>query len=268
MSVAGIITRSGKLLSTKEAIRIAHDEGHVDRYPFLILESMLKSYRPSGPTASMVAGGAWRRCVLENLIEHYIDPKGSVALTRGTLVHGGVELIRTDRAVLREERLTAALPNYSEVVVSGQIDNYVVARNRLEDVKTARRIPEHMPDYHAFQLATYSWLLRWNGYPVETAAILYISWDSIFYVDTIMYEGEPIPVIQHPLFKYEALFEGDYYLGWDVINRGLTEHIVPSTQNCNLNWCRYCPVKFACDRIDVNGEQIIPGNYDQKEYYD
>ena len=264
--IAGIITRNG-LLPTEGALEVAYNQGHVDQYPYIILESMLKSYRPKGATASMVAGGSYRQQVLKNLVSYYINPKDHIAMTRGTLVHGGVELIKTDKAAIRERRLKANLPNYTEVEVSGQIDLYYPNRNRLEDVKTAKRIPNHIPDYHLFQLAVYHWLLRWNDYQVDDIAILYISWDSIFYIDTTLYEGEPIPAIKHPLLKYEALFEGDYYYGWEIITRGIKERIVPSTMDCNIHWCRNCPVKWACDAVPVEGGPINPAEFDQREYY-
>jgi hypothetical protein len=264
--IVGIITRSG-LMSIQGALDLAYDQGHVDQYPYIILESMLKSYRPKGATASMVSGGSFRQQVLKALVDYYINPKDHIAMTRGTLIHGGVELVKTDRAAIRERRLKAELPNYGEVQVSGQIDLYYPNRNRLEDIKTAKIIPSHIPDYHLFQLAVYKWLLCWNGYQVDTVAILYISWDSIFYVDTTMHEGKPIKAINHPLLQYEQMFEWEFYYGWEIITRGTKERIVPSTQQCNLHWCRSCPVKWACDRIDPHGGQINPAEFDQRELY-
>lgn len=265
--IEGIILDNGKLMDSDEVLRVSYDEGHVDSIPFIVFASLMRPHKVTIPTASTISAGAWRKAVLQKIIKHYIRPEDCIPMVRGTLVHGGLETIEIDRAMIREERYKANLPSYPEVMVSGQVDQYNPKFKRLEDAKTTRNVPNDIPDYHLMQLATYAWLLRWNGYEVYHVAINYVSWYEIKQVDTTFYADKSIKASQHPLLKDESEFESAYYTGWDVINRGYTDNIVPSMAYCNLNWCAKCPLKWACDRIDVHGGQINPEEFDQKEYY-
>jgi hypothetical protein len=261
----GIVRADGWLQSTADALGEAASLGSVDGYPFTILSKMLKSYHSTGPTASTIASTTWRRSVLENIVDYYARPEALWPMLRGTLVHTGLEgNIATGEKLIKEKRLTAAMPDYRDITLSGQIDLYYPAYGRLEDYKTCMSIPNFIKDEHAFQLAMYWWLLRWAGYVPQSAVIDYISWTELRQVGVISQARGFVPVVQHPMFTEEKAFQDRVAYGYRILDAGYTHNRVPSMSDCNNNYCRNCPVKQACDKIAVVGETIYPEAYEQK----
>ena len=176
----GIVRVDGTLQPTIDALAEAAEQGHVDGFPFTIIAKMLKAYHSTGPTASTIASTTWRRSVLEHIVDYYAKPEALWPMLRGSLVHSGLEGdVSTAQRLIKEKRLTARMPDYPNITLSGQIDVYFPEYGRLEDYKTCMTIPSYIKDEHAFQLAMYYWLLRWAGYDVREAVINYISWSDM-----------------------------------------------------------------------------------------
>lgn len=267
LPVVGIITQDGCLLDADEALKEATREGNVDGYPLTILAQMLSGYTNKNPSASQIAGGAWRRTVLENLLDFYVYPDYCVAQLRGTLFHAGLASVKLpwNTSVLSEKRYTFPLRTRKGATISGQIDVYYPQYHRLEDYKTCSEVPAVIKGEHLLQLAVYFWLLRWAGQTVESAVIDYISWNDMRQVALAEMPNNTVaPAVQHPFFQDEAAFTDEIDEGYGVLETGFKKCLVPSMRHCNRLWCRRCSVKWACDRIAVKGEVIVPGNYTQK----
>ena len=264
----GIVRKNGSLQDTASVLAEAAVFGHVDGYPLPILAQMLKVRPPIGPSASQIASITWRRVVLERLLDYYAPPRTLTAMLRGTLIHKGLEgtVFPKQVKVLTEHRLHSALPHHKEVSISGQIDVYYPAHHRLEDYKTCGTIPSLIPEEHLAQLAVYYWLLRWAGYTVDSVAIDYVSWDDMQQVVLAQLPDKTVQkAIAHPFFQNEELFENLILDGWRVLDNGFTNCEVPGMDNCNNNWCRYCPLKWACDGVAVVGETIDPADFVQED---
>ena len=266
----GIITVDGVFIPSQDALAYAAKDGHVGGIPLAALVKMLDVWDVQHPSASQIAGGAWRRTVLEHILDYYAPPQSLVAMLRGSLIHKGLESLPFPKGlkVIQEKRLKCLMPGHKDIVLSGQIDLYFPTEHRLEDFKTAQKIPAVLKHEHTLQLAIYCWLLRWAGYTVDWVAIDYFSWDEMRQVDQVLTEprGNPKPAIEHPLFVNQEYFEGVVEEGYTTLDLGFQHNVVPAMSDCNLDWCRNCPVKYACDIIDVGGEQINPEEYRQEDY--
>lgn len=112
---------------------------------------------------------------------------------RGSLVHGSMENFKEHEQSLDyliERRLYGNVPrdDGSLIEVSGQIDNFHISGKKLNDWKTTSLIYEAKlpkPD-HVKQLWVYAWLLRENGYEVESA--------ELFYIDAKRTYSAPVPL--------------------------------------------------------------------------
>ncbi len=265
----GLIRKDGSLQTTDRVLNEAALFGEVDGYPLSVLAGMLNTYKTKGPSASQIASVTWRRAVLERIVDYYTYPESQLPLLRGSLVHKGLEGISLPSSVpsKREIRLRSYLPHHKSIMVSGQIDIYYPEQRRLEDYKTCTRIPESIKDDHLVQLAVYYWLLKWSGEEVERVAIDYIGWDVMQQIDIAeMPDGSIAKAIEHPYFQDMAMFETIIKTGYDVLEAGFNANVVPSMGQCNYNYCRYCPLKWACDRILATGETIDPEDYKQEDY--
>lgn len=268
MPLKGIIRTDGTLMPTVEVLEEAAFYGHVDGYPLAVLAKLLEVWKSRGPSASSIASSTWRRMVLERIVDYYAPPRSRMALLRGSLIHNGLERIKLPRMeVMKERQLRSPLPSRKDIVLSGKIDVYFPKQHRLEDYKTCARVPDLIKPDHIFQLAVYSWLLKWANYDVQHVAIDYIAWDDMRQCTEVEDDdGEVILADDHPLVTDEACFECAAIEGWEILNDGFTNCVVPSMQDCVRAYCRYCPLKWACDRIAVRGEQIDPEDFDQEEY--
>jgi hypothetical protein len=261
--ILGLIDNRGITTPRTTVLTQAYQNGHFEGYPFLALSQLMDDSHPRGPTASQIAGGSWRQVVLTGLLDYYLNPGDVMPMLRGSVMHLGLEAIMPKGAnIMKERRLEG---EFAGRPISGQVDLYYPDYARLEDWKTCKTIPKVIKNSHLIQLAIYAWLLKLNGFPVESAAINYANWYEFASRGWTEIKGEAIPVADHPIFKEEAEFEKVFAPGWDVISKGFQEHIIPSTQHCVLSYCTYCPVKWACDLIHVDGEQIRPEVFDQEE---
>ena len=249
-------------------LHYAELNGSVMGLPYTVLAQMLEPYDNEHPSASQIAGGMFRRCVLERLLPYYANPSILIAMLRGTLMHKGLleVVVPSNLSVMRERRLTVHLPNYPKVILSGQIDAYYGHSKRLEDYKTCTKIPLYIKEDHVYQLAFYCWFLRWSEYEVDSAAINYIAWDSIRQVtNAMMPDGHIDWVMKHPHLYDQEVFEDDAYCSWLILNDGYMNGVVPSKTHCQSQWCNWCPVKWACDIIPSQGLTIDPQDYDQRK---
>jgi len=257
----------GKLQSKEEVLNEAALFGHIDLYPLPILTRMFHEHKTNGPSASQIAGGAYRRTVLERIIPYYARPRSLMAMLRGTLIHAGLQ--ETDMSdntkVIAEKRYHAQVPG-TDFTISGQVDVYYPEHRRLEDYKTCQRIPSVIKEAHVFQLAVYYWLLVWNNVPVERAVIDYVSWDDVAQLSLAELPDDSIgDIMNHPIFKDESLFIDAVNSVWHILNDGFEFNYVPSMSDCNLSYCRYCPVKWACDRMPSDGGPVDPEDYVQEK---
>jgi len=221
------------------------------------------------PSASVIASSSWRRSVLEALLEYYVRIPDRYPLVRGTLFHSGFEALQAPAGVelIREKRMQVQIPKYEERILSGQIDLYYPQHRRLEDYKTCTQIPNLILPDHIVQLAVYYWLLTWHGFAVDSVAINYLSWHDCRQVSRTEFRGgSEGEAIGHVLFQNETYFIQYVVDGWDVLENGYARNEVPSTKECDLRYCRTCPVKWACDQVDVWGEVINPANFRQEDY--
>lgn len=267
--IRGLIRRDGTLLDTQDALREAALHGHVDGYPLPVLVMALRDYPRKRPSASIIASVTWRRAVLEAIVDYYVFVADRYAMIRGSLIHNGLGMLKVPEGVevIREKRLRVAIPKFPEKILSGQIDLYYPQHARLEDHKTCTQIPSCIKPDHLAQLAVYYWLLIWHGYPVESVAINYISWhDCCQLTQAELEDGTVGEAIGHKLFQKEHAFIEYVVEGWDVLEAGFLNNEVPSIKECDTRYCRDCPVKWACDQIDVWGEVIDPSEFKQRDF--
>ena len=265
----GIVREDGTLQDTASVLGEAAVFGHVDGYPLPILAQMLNVRPPIGPSASQIASITWRRIVLERILDYYAHPRALTAMLRGTLIHKGLQgtAFPSHVKVVTERRLRSTLLHRKDITISGQIDVYYPAHHRLEDYKTCGTIPSVISDEHLVQLAVYYWLLCWAGYTVDSVAIDYIAWDDMRQVSHAVMPDKSIQkAVAHPYFQDVEAFEKLIIEGWEVLNSGFIDYVVPGMDSCNNNWCRYCPLKWACDRIAVEGAVITPADFVQEDY--
>jgi hypothetical protein len=263
--LVGIIKKDGSLMPTYDVLKEGEETGFVDGYPTIVLRKMLISDHTSQISASQIAGGTWRRTVLERLVDYYASPRSLWPMLRGTIIHEGLQAIvpvsAIERGLMVEKRLRASLPQHRNIILSGQIDIYNPFTHRLEDYKSTSRVPQTIKYEHLFQLAIYAWLLRWNEYEVDSAVINYILWDEIATLDSTLYGNEVIPCVEHPLFTDSDYFQETVKKGYDTLYKGYTPLPSPLYQGLQHNYCRNCSVKSACDRISPNGAQINPKDF-------
>lgn len=273
MPIVGMICQDGTLLKTEDALKEAIKNGHVDGYELSIVTTMLAPGNHSDrPSASVIAGGAWRRSVLEHVLDYYVVPDDQTAMLRGTIMHSGFERLKYPRGVRieKERRLVAHLPGADkDKTISGQLDVFYVDSGRLVDHKTTKSPPSIIREEHVYQLAVYVWLARWSGYTVKDAGINYVGWSGIQYVDSVEWDKRIIRAIDHPLLSDETVFVQWVSYGYNVLSAGYCaskrgRHLVPSMRDCNTMWCASCPLKWACDRIAAEGEEIDPSEFKQE----
>jgi len=275
MPIIGMILKNGTLVKTADALATALRVGHIDGYPYAILNMLIQGgFHSVNPTASAIAGGALRRTVLEHILDFYVCPADRIPMMRGSLIHTGMEkaIPQTKELHVAEVRLSADIPGkYKGRKLSGKLDRLYIKEGRLIDYKTASRPPEVMYEAHVFQLAVYAWLARWSGYTINDIAIVYIGWNSVSYVDACELDGKLIRAIEHPLLTDEALFiEWVSYI-WTTLKIGFTpdkegRYLVPGRDECNTRWCQNCAVRWACDRILDVGGIIDPKDFMPEEY--
>lgn len=263
--LVGLIRQNGALQLKEEALNEAKLFGHIDGYPLPVITRMFAEHLGNSPSASQIAGQAYRRTILEKIISFYAKPRSLMAMLRGTLIHAGLQGTRIEGTkVITEKRYTYTIPD-SHIKLSGQVDVYYPEHRRLEDYKTCQNIPQIIKEEHAFQLAVYAWLLRWNGLPVDKAVIDYVSWDDTQQLAMAeMPDGSVNDAVMHPYFKDEDYFIEAITGAWEILNAGFTEYYVPGMNYCNRAYCRYCSVKQFCDSIDYTGETIKPSEYIQE----
>ncbi|KKN12710.1 hypothetical protein LCGC14_1013680 [marine sediment metagenome] len=267
--IKGIIRPGGELMLKDAAIAEAIQMGNLDGYPLLIVTAALNDWKRTNPSASQIAGGSWRRSVLEATIAYYIKIGDRMPLLRGSLIHKGFEGFRSPPGVqlIREKTMRAHLPKFPEMKLSGTIDLYYPAAMRIEDYKTCSKMPKLVKPAHVWQLATYAWLLRWNGYAVKHGAINYQSWrDCLQLSRTLDESGSEISIAEAKLFCDEQFFVQETGKVWIILKAGYTDYDIPSMVECNTNWCRGCAVKWACDQIDRWGGVIDPADYSHEDY--
>lgn len=267
--IRGVVRSDGALVEKEEALREAALTGHFEGWPLLVVAAALREYPHKGPSASSIASTSWRRWVLENLLDYYVPLESRYPLIRGTFVHSGFQAFKAPEGVtlIREKRMRIQVPKYEEIVLSGQVDLFYPDHNRLEDYKTCSHMPDYISDDHLVQLAVYAWLLRWHNFAVEKAAINYVGWHDCRHVFVAkMEDGSLGQAIGHRLMQDEQHFIEHIVEGWEVLYTGWKNHDVPPTMDCNLHYCQYCPVKWACDQIDVWGERINPGEFNQVDF--
>ena len=261
----GLIRQDGALQLKEEAIAEAQLFGQVDGYSLPIITRMFAEHTAKSPSASQIAGQAYRRTVLEKIISFYAKPLSLMAMLRGTLIHAGLQSTNLQGIrVITEHRYTYTIPG-TTIKLSGQVDVYYPEHRRLEDYKTCQNIPQIIKEEHVLQLAIYYWLLRWNGLPVDKAVIDYISWGDTQQLSLAeMPDGSVNDVVMHPYFKDESYFVETITKAWHILNDGFEEYYVPGMNFCNRSYCRYCTLKWACDRIDYTGEIIEPSEFVQE----
>lgn len=273
MPIVGMIHSDGTFIKTADALKEAIEKGHVDGYELSILTTMLEpGNRSDRPTASTIAGGAWRRSILEHILNYFVTPADQAAMLRGTIMHSGFERLQYPSGVKleKERRLVAQLPGaHKDRTISGQLDVFYIESGRLVDHKTTKSPPNVIRREHIYQLAVYVWLARWSGYTVKEAGINYVGWDDIRYVDVADFDGRQVKAIDHPLLADEAVFVQWVSYGYNILSSGYQkskrgQYLIPSMRDCNTTWCANCPVKWACDRISVDGEEIDPTEFTQE----
>lgn len=262
--IAGLQDPFGGLHDSMEILGVSDVVGHWNGYPHMMLAKILAPYKTNRyrPSASIIAGGSWRRSVLERLLSYYPKMEQVYPMLRGTLVHAGLEAFSAP-GVEKEVFLHADIPG-EDKVLTGKADVYVPRYKRLIDWKTASRIPTHIKPAHLFQLAIYAWLLRWMDHPVEAVAINYVGWKQATYVN-ISKDGKP--ACEHPLLRDDAYFIEQLMDGYNILEQGFRNERLPSMSECNIKWCSYCAVKWACDQMPVEGGFIgVNTSMDQHEY--
>lgn len=267
MPVIGVIRKDGTLQKTKDVFKEAKEYGEVDGYGLGFLSVALKDYAPVSPSASVIAGGAYRQNVLQRLVDYYINIEDSMAMIRGTLIHSGYENVKYPRGIktLSEKSYKVTLPFGDNWELSGKVDKYVVDSRTLIDYKTCTKVPDIMKDYHLKQLAIYTFLSRENDVPVDWVQIEYQAWnDAKVVTDCELPDGSIAPAIEHPLFT-----DRDYFLDWIIepytlIKEGYDNFIVPPKVFNPFE--KYSPVRWVSDRFPAAGGIIVPELWKQEDF--
>jgi hypothetical protein len=176
------------------------------------------------------------------------------------MIHNGVEYVHLPPRleVVREERFEAKIPG-TDKIVSGKIDLYIPAPIcRLEDYKSCAKVPDAVKKDHLVQLAIYTYLLRWNGYQVNNAAINYIHDYKVIQMDEFLLDGERVPIMEHPLMSSEAHFIKKLSRAYSVLYDGYHNGILPGVNFCNTRWCRGCDVAWACKQLPQETGEFAP----------
>ena len=267
--IKGIIRTDGSLMSKACALKEAAEEGNVDGYPFLVLAQMFNKRKNPYPSASTISSSSWRQMVLEAIIPHYIVPQNRMALVRGSAIHAGFDNFPGPENVklIREKRYRIAIPGMIERFLTGTVDLYFPQYYRLEDWKTCSIMPSIIRPSHLMQLAIYYWLLIWSKLPILDVCINYMTWRDCLQIRQAKLEtGEVANAIGHELFQNEVIFLECIREGWETLQAGFIQHEVPAMVDCNIDYCRYCSVKWACDQIEEWGEIVFPEDFNQEDY--
>lgn len=267
--IKGIITEEEVPMTKNEALSTALAKGDIDGYPPDVIWTIMKSWKSDSPSASQL-GRAARQNILENILDYYVKVSSRLPLFRGSVVHKGLEhsTLPNTVPVMREVRLESNLPLYKDIELSGQIDVYYRDDKKLVDYKTCSRVPQFIKDYHLLQLAVYKWLLDWHGYEVSEVGITYLSWNYIRYTNEIKIVSGPIPAIDSWLMQDSAQFQSKVAERYNLLYSGYhAPYVIPPMSDCNRMWCKNCPVKWACDRIPVEGatlteEELLEFNHE------
>ena len=263
------VLRGGQYTPTEDALREAALYGHLDGWPLLVVAAALRDWPKKRPSASAIASVSWRQQVLTAILDYYVRIEERYPLIRGSLVHSGFESFQAPEGVklIREKRMRIVVPKLEDIVLSGQIDLYYPEHRRIEDYKTCSSVPEYIKPNHMVQLAVYAWLLRWSGFEVEDAAINYVAWHECKHTQHVKnIDGSVVAARTHALMTSEGTFLQHILDAWEVMLAGFQDNVVPSTQECDLRYCYRCPVKWACDQIDMRGETIIPDQFRQEDF--
>lgn len=252
----GLIAPDGKLWETDDVIEYAKENENWNGLPLSILEIMLLRNRGSKhPSASSLARLSYRQTALEQILDFYADPRDRMPLIRGTLIHHGFDKIKVKSLEAKQEwHISARCPYNDEIILTGHVDLYYPDKRLLIDHKTTTSIPEYIKPDHIRQLAIYVWLARWGkGVDVSKVGINYISWRDAKQVFKVSADKEAIDL---PLFQDPMVFMSTLEESWEILNAAWTNNVVPPHHECVHRYCRYCPVKWACDRIQPYGDYI------------
>lgn len=115
----------------------------------------------AGVSASTILACA-RAKAMEEVYDYYETPISMYNKVRGTWVHSAMEEMADDAdGILRERRIIRyiLLPNGKKMRVSGQFDQYNIARRLLIDYKSKDKLPKQPDPRHEAQFNIYAWLL-------------------------------------------------------------------------------------------------------------
>lgn len=200
----------------------------------MVLAQIMHSRQVSGLSMSELMTDFIRKTLFSKLIDYYVEPSKGYYAVRGTWVHEGMRRVYLNPdfgELVREKRLT--LPGTS---ITGQVDCYYGACNRLVDYKSTSRMLDHPRPSHVRQLNGYVELLRANGYKVDDAYISYLSYSQ--------HQRVPVPVWERERTQ-ELLTDTIQFFQQCMDNRE-----VPPRDLCAGpdRWfmCRYCAFQDIC----------------------
>jgi len=247
---------TGEKVSTEDCLRCSVEFPFRCPWDTVTLASMLHNRNVKGLSVTEVMTDQIRRSLLTHLVDYYIEPQHGYYSARGRTIHDGQEIaaakfLTDEVAVETEQRLHVSVAGYD---VSGKFDIYYVRRGLLLDYKSTSRIPEEPRPNHIQQLNAYVYILRKNGYTVNEAGLVYMTFSK----------EEMMPVEIWPPDETEALLEElvAFYVEY------LHEHKIPPRSACvdpQSAWvCRFCPFQRFCKEHPT--EFVLPENWLNSEW--
>jgi hypothetical protein len=245
----------GKKTSLADALVIAEETGHFERFPPAALRKMHVTDRAPLNFSPSTAMACIRQRMLREVEPYYLDPDNQWSMTRGSAVH-----LYLDEGIkgMSETSLGTTLRfanqetgEIHEVHMSGTMDYYDRKRKRIIDYKTTRtffvpssgggRVSKSYPTpEHELQVNLYAFLCRENNMEVDTAFIWYLS------------QADGRKMVPVELWSAEEARETAHNLASFLIEPRTTGALPPAFQPGDAQFwqCNYCPVAERCREIE------------------
>lgn len=250
-----------KTYSLEEAIQIATEEGHFNRFPVAALRTMEKGQqeRPTFSFSPSQASGCIRQRILKAEHPYRLNPDGVWKMSRGTAIHGYL-----DEEIPGTSERTLKMPLYFilddgsevEILMTGTCDYYEPSTLTLFDYKTTGTFFTNGPDgkrvakvyptpEHELQVNLYCSMLRAIGEPVERAFLWYVS------------ASDGRKVVSVDLWSQEECLDVAYNLASHVVvakQAWEKDGTLPAPLPPDSFYCKYCPVSAICRELEKKGK--------------
>lgn len=220
-------------------------------FPFAFFKIAVKQAQPRNYVSPSALKSCPRQFVLKQKVDYTVDLESTAATTKGTALHEFFQqALEEEKEHVTEERVTRAITvevDGSDFVLelSGQPDMVAAEYQTVEDYKTTGTyIRRDFDGYegHKLQLSLYGWILRGMGVEILYGRLYYLGNKQQKRVDFDLYSDA---YVEEQIRKYAP-----EYIRWMRDN----DYIPPiPTETELLQFCSFCPVRQACDALDIQG---------------